>query len=260
MPNTKLGLTNYLTSSATALKNGTGSGAPALIETAPYKMSNLLSSDRYTLWKSSILSAPTQYFVDFDLGSGKSVGAAAAEGFRAAAGVGPFIDVLYQVSTYTPGGTWLFAGSIPNLAVNLRDDGVEFTPVTARYWRFQLTPSGASDQFSLGKFFLGLLTDLGAQHSPGATYTPMGNRLETPFPGGAIALTELGDDGSEIHIPWQVASGAVAQAFLTLQTLPGSILLFWADGHIYEVYLKGRQITQTRNFQGDYDVVLGKMP
>jgi hypothetical protein len=131
--------------------------------------------------------------------------------------------------------------------------------VSARWWRF-IFNVGASTQFSIAKLFLGVLADLGGQHSPGATYAPMGNRLETSLPGGAIVLSEQGDDGAEFRIPWQVAAPAVEAAFLSFQTLPGSRLLLWPDGHFYDAYLKGRQLTQTRNFQNDYELILGRMP
>jgi hypothetical protein len=259
MGNTKLGLLNLVTQPGVVLKNGTGGGAPARIETAPYVMENALLGDRYTLWKTSAISTPTQYPVDIDLGAGFLVGCAAMNGFRPVNGFGPLVDVSYQVSTYTPGGAWTFVGSISGPVVNLRDDGIEFAPVTARFWRFVLNPGGASNVFTLGKFFLGSLTDLGAQHSPGSQYTPFGNRSEIVLPGGAVVLTELGDDGAEFSITWQVASSSVESAFLSMQTLAGTQLLLWPDGHFYETYLKERRVTQTRNFKNDYTFILGRM-
>jgi hypothetical protein len=256
--NLKLGLTNLLMQPGVVLKNGTGGGAPALIETAPYVMANLLFDDRYTLWKTSVLAAAT-YPVDFDLGSAKSVSAAAAMGYRTALGTGPTIDIQYTNTAY-PAGPWTSTtpNTIANLVLNLRDDALEFGSISARWWRFNVNV-GANTQFSLAKLFLGVLTDLGGQHSPGAVYTPLGNRSETSLPGGAVVLTELGDDGAEFRIPWKVAAAAVEAAFLTFQTLPGSRLLLWPDSHFYEVYLKGRQLSQARNFQNDYDLVLGRM-
>jgi hypothetical protein len=259
MPNLKFGLANLLMQPGALLKNGTGGGAPALIETAPYVMANLLVDDRYTLWKSSALST-TPVNVDFDLGSTQAINAAGMLGFRPIINGGPFVDVYYQTGAYTPGGAWTFLASLSGITLNIRDDGVEFGSVNARSVRFQITPSANGTVFTLGKFFVGALSDTGAKHSPGATYTPMGNRTETPLVGGAVVLTELGDDGAEFRIPWNVAAPSIEGIFLTFQTLPGSRLMLWPDGHFFEVYLKGRQLTQTRNFQNDYDLVLGRMP
>ncbi|HXJ49417.1 MAG TPA: hypothetical protein VNF91_09645, partial [Candidatus Acidoferrum sp.] len=169
MSNLKFGLTNWLMAGA-VLKNGTGGGAPALIETAPYVMANLLYSDRYTLWKTSVLTTPTQYLVDFDLGATRAINCAAAMGFRPQSGGGLFVDVSYQTGAYNPAGSWTFLGSLTGLVVNLRDDAVEFGSVNARSVRFTISPGFANTVFTLGKFFVGTLTDLGAQHSPGAQY------------------------------------------------------------------------------------------
>ncbi|HXT99584.1 MAG TPA: hypothetical protein VN903_01240, partial [Polyangia bacterium] len=68
--NTKIGLTNYIASAT--LMNGSGGGAPALIQTSPYTMSNLVGSDRYKFWMSSALAASSAFNVDFDLGANRS--------------------------------------------------------------------------------------------------------------------------------------------------------------------------------------------
>jgi len=260
MGNLKFGLTNLLTQPGAVLKNGTGGGAPPLIETAPYVMANLLSSDRYTLWRTSTLLASTSYNVDFDLGSNQSINTGAMQGYRPASGAGPFVDVYYQTGTYTPGGTWNFLGSIVNLVFNLRDDYVEFSPVTARSVRFVITVGGSNLVFTLGKFFIGSVTDLLGEHSPGATYAPFSGRLETPLPGGAVVLTEQGDEQGEFTIPWNYAPALVESLFLTLQTLRSTQLMIWPDGHVYEVFLKGRRLVQTRARQAsrDYELVFGR--
>src|SRR4051812_43769928 len=105
MGNIKFGTLNLLTQAATLLKNGTGGGAPALIETAPYTMAQLLNGDRYSFWKSSILTGPsTEYDVDFRLPATSSIAAASAHGFRTVSGPAFTIDVLYQTGAYTPAG------------------------------------------------------------------------------------------------------------------------------------------------------------
>src|SRR4029077_1242984 len=208
MPNLKFGLTNLLTQPGVILKNGTGGGAPALIESAPYVMANLLLGDRWTLWKPPGLAIGS-YNVDFDLGGNKAINAAGFHGFRPIGVAGPSIDVSYQTGTYNGAGSWTFLDTMVGARLNLRDDGLECGQVTARSVRFTINIVANGATFTLGKFFVGSLTDMGAKHSPGTTYSPMGNRTETELIGGAIVLAELGDEGAEFRLLWLVASPTV---------------------------------------------------
>lgn len=250
MANTKFGLVNLLTQAATVLKNGTGGGAPALIETAPYAMANLKNASRYTIWKSSSLTAATQYNVDFNLGSAQSISAAAALGYRLASGENiSAIDVYYQTGVYAPAGTWNYLGTIVALgAASLggRDSGVEFGAVSASSVRFTITVGASNTVFSLGNFFVGLSTDLGGIHSPEGSFQPFGNRLETTLPSGATVLTGLGDDGATWRIPWSFVQSAMRATYLSVQALSGGLVLIDAEGNFFQVFLVNRAVTQTR--------------
>jgi hypothetical protein len=177
---------------------------------------------------------------------------------------GFFLDISTQTGAYTPGGTWTFQGSMGNLGLNsFRDDFVTFSPVAnVRSVRFTISPSLANVVFSLGKFFVGSMTDLGGIHSPGGTRTPMKNRLEIPLPSGVTVISILGDDGMMFTHPWRSASSTVRDAWVQAFLQRGSIaFLDWED-HIYEVFLKDGQYTETKGFSNtwDIDVTLVRLP
>lgn len=260
MANTRLGLFNLLAEPGVVLKNGTGGGAPALIEVVPYKMSNLLNGDRYSLWKTPLLSNASTYSVDFDLGFTASLNAMGLLGYRLATGSGPGIDMLYQTGAYTPGGAWVAFG---NTVAEQRDTGEAGGTVSARSVRFTISPTDPNESFSLGAFFAGSLDDLGGIHSLGGARTPFQNRLETPFISGSVALTRLGDDGQTWTMPWHSIPDATRAKLLAAQSRPRSFVLVDADSAFSEVYLRNGAIAESRGAGPslyDINIELVRMP
>ena len=261
MANTRIGIYNFLTVEAALLKNGTGGGAPALIETAPYVMSNLLNGDRSSLWKTSVLSSASTYNVDFDMGASVEFDAMGMLGYRLATGTGPQIDMYYQTGAYTPAGAWtLFSQIFPEG----RDLGVVTTiPVTARSARFKITPVAASESFSLGSFFVGDIEDLGGIHSPGGLRNPFQNRLETPMLNGSFVITRLGDDGQTWTMPWNSIKPATRSILNIVQGRRGTVLLVDAEDNWSEVFLRGGGLSEGRTGGPDVfdiNIELVRMP
>jgi hypothetical protein len=255
MANTRLGLTNWLFQPGAVLKNGTGGGAPALSEVSPYVMAHLLVADRYTFWRSATLPDATAFDVDFDLGSPMEVDAAGLLGSRLVSGGEPSSVELYSNNTAYPGvpGDWTFRTDSFVGTIADRDSGATISSVTARWWRFRLN----ADQdwaLSLGKFFLGKLTDLGGIHSPGGLQEPFQNRLETPLVNGATVLTGLGDDGGTLVMPWNLVLDAIRQHFLTAQRERGAIVVVDADGKWQEMFLRNGKVSVSRPSFNLYDI------
>lgn len=240
MSNSRFLLTN-LVETAT-LKNGTGGGAPAREETSPYVMERVQYGDRYCVWSTSAApGSPVQ--VDFDMGSAKTVGAWAMLGCRSASG-DPFYPDIYYASVY-PGGPWTLKDS--GSFSTARDQGAQFSSTqSARYWRFSIVNTGV--QFSIGRLWLGAVTDLGVWHSPGATSSPFRNRIEQGQANGTFVLNDLGDPGRDISLPFNQADSALKSKVHNLYANTGSIVYLDPDDDIYEVIVKGGRVNVARNF------------
>jgi hypothetical protein len=160
MSNTRFGLTNYATNGIATLLNGTGGGAPARHEDANFPMENALRQDRYTPWKTDAAPGITVQ-LDVDLGSAKSIACGAAHGFTLPSGSVANNFKLYSGSAYP---TFAQRGStVSLLSFQPRDYSAFFSPVSARFWRFEWNLF--SGPFRLGHLFLGPLVDLGQAHS-----------------------------------------------------------------------------------------------
>jgi hypothetical protein len=262
MANTKLGLTNLIASAT--LKNGSG-GAPALDQTSPYIMANLKTSDRHTLWQTGNPPGGSPVAVDFDLGSNKAVTAVGVLGFRGAnfaSVTSVAISSAASAAGYPPAG-WTLQATINVSALapeDQRDFGAVIGSVSHRYWRFEFIHSGTP--WTAGKFWVGNPTDLGAIHSPGGIYAPFRNRLETPQPGGAIVLNDVGDPGADFTLPWEAIPQSLRDTLLALKYQSGSFLLIDPDGLFFEVYVRGGKVTTARRFTTTFDanLELARMP
>lgn len=260
MANTKIGILNR--ADTATLKNGTGGGAPALDETSPYLMSNVTVADRYTIWKTANPPSGSPVTLDLDFGSNRVVTAIGLLGYRPVGALGATsvaISSAASAAGYPPAG-WTAQATINGISGNPRDIGAVIASVNHRYWRFEFTNVGA---FSLGRVWLGDTTDLGAIHSPGGLYAPFRNRLETPLPGGAVVLTDLGDPGADFTLPWESIELALRNTLITnLHSLPGPVLLIDADANFFEVYARGGRVTTVRKYTSLFDanIELARLP
>lgn len=261
MSTTRFVLENLLTRSGVVLQNGSG-GAPALIEAAPYTMANMLVHDRYAFWKSSVL-APGSYEIDFTLPALTQVSAFGFHGFRHVAGSGSVaIDLLSQSGAYSSGGTWTYLGTFAS-TFSARDHAQGMVaPASANSFRFLVTIGASSVQFTLGNLLLGAVFDTGMIHSPGGSYAPFRNRIETPLPGGQTVLTELGDDGGEWVLPFRSVPNATRGQLMQLAAVAGPFTYLDADGRGFEVFLRNGRLTEARVHTNlwNIDVELVRLP
>lgn len=253
--NTLIGTTNLLATAT--LKNGTGGGAPALDETSPYTMAKAQNSDRYSIWTSASSPASPLY-VDFDLGSNKTVTAAAMLGLRELSFPAVSTLKIYSLPAsggYLPAGVWTLQATI-NVSsfTERRDFGAVFASASQRYWRFEFTTSGV--QFSVGRLWLGNPTDLGLIHTPGGLDRPFANRLETPQPNGAIVTNSLGDPGRDFVLPFASQESTLRDTLQALHLQTGSIVYVDSEARFFECLVKGGAVPAQRQWNTIYDMQL----
>lgn len=229
MSTSRFVLTNYACAAATVLKNGTGGGAPALDETAPYTMARLLNASRLAFWMTSAAPA-SPMLVDFDLGASKSISAVGVHGFRPSATAAATTVNVYSGAAY-PAATLRATFS---LIAGPRDIGAAISTISARYWRFEIYNTAP---FSVAKFLLGPLTDLGYAHGPGGDATIYRFRNETPLIGGGVLVDDLGDPGKSFSIPVPTATQTRRAALEALVQQTGSFSYLDPDDELYEVLM-----------------------
>ena len=252
--NTLIGITNLLATAT--LKNGTGGGAPALDETSPYTMAKTQTSDRSSVWKTADPPSASPLNVDFDLGSNKTVTAAAILGYRTSAGLAASSLKIYSAPSsagYVP-AAWTLQGTISSISGNPRDAGVVFSSVSQRYWRFEFTHAG--NAWSAGRLWLGNPTDLGLIHTPGGVDRPFANRLETPQPNGAIVINALGDPGRDFSLPFASQDSSLRDTLQNLHTQTGSIIYVDSEARFFECIVKGGAVPASRPWNTLYDLQL----
>ena len=253
MSNTRLVLTNRAIGAT--LKNGTGGGAPALDEVSPYTMAKALTADRWMPWQATPGASPIQF--DIDLGSALAVTCAGVHGFRSSAFAMGASTVNVMYATAYPGGPWTSAETFSMIS-GPRDSGKTFASQSKRYWRFEIDHGGSS--FTIGKFLLGVITDLGAIHSPGGEQTPFRNRLESAMPSGVIVANDLGDPGMDFTLPFGLVTAAKRTTLQGMHLATGSFSLFDADDGLYEVILRNGRVPTRRVYLFDVDAELTRLP
>jgi hypothetical protein len=261
MSNVKLGITNFLVSAQSAglvLKNGTGGGAPALFELAPWTMAKLLHHDRYDVWRSGDLAIGS-YDVDFTFGADKTIDTVAFCGYRTQYGTVSQIEVFTQTGAYTPGGTWTSRGVLDGTAqggggLGLRDDWIEFSAITCRSVRFEFSVSVNPTSFTLGNFYACDVTDLGGIYSRGGSRSIEQIRSELEMPSGVTIINQRGLVSKMFSFPWNACPTAVRTAFILAQLQPYPALLIDEIPAVYEVFMRAGKLTDALVFGSTYDV------
>lgn len=232
-----------LLASAT-LKNGTGGGAPARNETAPWVMENAQNQDRTLLWQG------TSCNYDLDLGTDTPLRLFATLGMRSSppGGVGISTVQVYACNAAAgyPGGLTLIGTYNP--VPGQRDGYLLIGSNTSyRYVRFNITATGT---FTLGRVYAGLLdVDLGMKYSAGATRTLI-RPVQRNVPGtGSPLLTRIGDDYFQFNFPYdqitettlgllnQVATSNDILQIYRDDTITQNVLLNdqWSATHLYDM-------------------------
>ncbi len=198
----RFGTSNYaanrtILAGGSVLQNGSGGGAPALVQDASYPMSNVMRDDQYVVWNTGAAPAsPVQ--VDLTLLATTSLTAASVHGLRVPSGSSvTSLKVYKQTGAYTPGGTWTLLGTVNSPG---RHAGVVFASTSVDSLRYEFACTG---QFQTGKFYAGAPWSVGGGTyigNPGLESTPVRNAVLYDLPSGSVFSFNLGDTGRYIDL------------------------------------------------------------
>jgi len=184
-------LENAIGKTGCVMMNGTGGSAPALDENADWPTRYTLIRDRSLVWRAQAGGAGPQagvYKFDYDFGSAVNIGAAGFMNLRVhppSQMPGTVSIEAYSGSSYPPSTAASLA-----LTASASNNLKEFGPVSARYWRVQVTAPnnlGAPLEIS-GKPWLvenANITTLLNPHAPDSIIRSEVLRFEVPLGGGA---------------------------------------------------------------------------
>jgi hypothetical protein len=154
---------------ANATSSGTFTPTNAADELSSNPMSFMLTPDRRVPWITS-LTPPSLYYVEFDLGSPKSVLNVSAHNMIVQS------NTVVTISSGSVYGTWT---NINTFSINTTkpDGGIIFTSaVSARFWRIEFL--GPTLQYSVGRINFGVVQqDMGKMFSPGTVRSSIKNRV-----------------------------------------------------------------------------------
>ena len=245
-------LTLNLVQAFGALKNGTGGGAPARDEVAPYVMENAMDRDRRTLWQQSSGAGMT---FDIDLLAAKNVTYCGIHGLRGVGGGGVGVCDVQYATSYPPGGWTNFGTLTP---AGARDAYALVGQQNARYWRFDF--SIVSSAFSIGKLWLGVVNvDLGfsftaRRERPRLPTIIERSMAEDPF------VTVRGDVRTEFEIDFFNVTATTLSNLRNLVLSGNSFIMLDFNDNVYEVICPDSTLEVSTKFAAGatalYDVTM----
>lgn len=211
-----------------------------------------LNGDRRSVWKTD---GTANVSVTMDCGGIKGFQAFAVLGMRKTTGSLSSCLVESSVNniSFTSHGSFSLT--------NKRDAGLDLgTSLANRYFRFTFTNSAVA--FTIGRLFIGLVTDTNRVHSPGAETTLFQNRLEQQLVDGSVNVNTLGDPGGTFTLPLRTISGAERDQLRMIAAATGSVLLFDTEDVVGEFLVKDGAVRTLRQFYDRYDCAmeLTKLP
>ena len=240
----RFGVTNYaaarsIVAGGSVLQNGSGGGAPAVVQDANFPMSNVMQDDQYVLWNTG--AAPgTPVQVDITLLAATSLSAASVHALRAAAGASvTSLKVYMQTGAYTPGGTWTLRGTVYSPG---RHAGVVFAATSVDSIRYEFACTG---QFQTGKFYAGDPFTLGGgtyAGNQGLENSPVRNAVVYSFPSGSIFSFNLGDTGRDVSIEFSELPAADADLLDGLASLVRPFIYVDPRARFYNVLLANKTV------------------
>lgn len=246
------GPTRFLTSNYAAkrtllaggsvLQNGTGGGAPALVQDASFPMSNVMEDDRQVLWNTG--AAPASPFnLDLTLLASTSLTVMGVCALRAASGAAVSkIECYVQTGAYTPAGTWTLVGTINNPA---RDSVAIFAAANAVSIRYRFTTSG---QFQTGKVFAGdawsiassVVSDAGTRRD-----TPKRAVLTYKLPAAQFAFTQ-GDNWRDMSVTMSQLTAAQKDSLQALADVTRAFVYVDAEDRAHDCLLASGDVPTTQ--------------
>ncbi len=224
---------------AATLKNGSGGGAPAVVEYASYPLANVLEDDQYVIWNTG--AAPgTPVQVDITLSAATAITAVSVHGLRVPAGSSvTSLKVYRQTGVYTPGGTWTLIGTVSNPG---RHAGLTLASTSVDSLRYEFACTG---QFQTGKFFAGAPWSVGGGTyigNPGLESTPVRNAVLYELPSGSVFSFNLGDTGRDIAVALTELTETDMDTLQGLAALTSPFVFVDSRDRFWNVTLAGKSV------------------
>jgi len=226
-----LGNTLYATNSANlCVKSTTTLVTPTVIEDPLWPQANLLTSDRYQVWKCPVTSA-TSVDVVFDFGASKTVTAIGVLGMhRVPGGLWPIATAW---ASSTDNTTWTSAINVSCGGV----DAVACAPAVAVPWvgrylrcRFNNTNFSGANGFSVGKLFAATtMNDIGVAYAPGSTEATVQPNSRVRLLDGHEVVTSYGSTRRVFSMQFPASNDARRNTIRSLSTLPDPFVLVPPD-------------------------------
>jgi hypothetical protein len=239
-----------MTAAATAGGSGTESAtftpdhsAAAL---AGYPMSNLQNRQRYVPWRSEDPPSGSDYFMEYDMGSAKTVAAAGYLAFDQDPLVGLSACTVQYGSTY---GSWTDAVGLG--AGSARDRLAAVANISARFWRHYLASFAA---LGVGALWLGVVQqDLGISFGPKSGFSRTRGKSMIRSGGGLPYYTTTGRGIRRIELDYEAipaATWAKIEAVFDQTERPP---ILWDDlDKAYEVEWEEDRLAWSRPFTDLY--------
>lgn len=230
------------------LQNGTGGGAPALVQDAAFPMANLLADDRQILWSPGAAAFPLTITVDVTLASAATVSALSLMGLRLATGSAiTSIEFFTQAGAYTPGGTWTSRGSVaaPYPAHGL---GVQFVAV-ASVASVRAVLTTVTGLFTSGRLFIGdpfSIADSFVADQGGRGDSPSRNVTLYRLPSGSVFQVSQGSNARKISLTMSNLSASQRSLLHGLTDATRPFLHLDAEGLFWDCLLESPEMPTTQ--------------
>lgn len=250
---TNLAALRSIVPAGSVLQNGTGGGAPALVQDASYPMTNAMRDDRYALWNTG--AAPASPFtVDLTMNATAALTAMSVSAIRSVAGAAVSkVEFYTQTGAYTPAGAWTLRGTVNNPG---RNCGVVYAAANADSLRYKFTTTG---QFQASRLFAGVPFTVGAGTyvaDNGAESSPQRNATLYSLPSGATFEFLLGDNSRDITLMFSQLSSADADALEGLAASTRAFTFIDDRDRFWDCILADKQATVTHTSPTAYSVAL----
>ena len=239
-----------LTENGATLKNGSGGGAPAEASDPLNTMSNALTADRYSVWKTNNTPAASPVNLDVDLGSALSIYAIGVHGFTLVGGSMGTLTIQTQTGSYTPAGTWTTFGTIASANLtSSRDRAVIDTNTVASVRSIRWSFAHTSGIWTVGKVWAVVAPTIDCDAlMPGSMYTPTRYQTEVVGPSGIPAITDSARDGFLWSLDLGPVGSALKLAVWSIVNSANPVSMLDDADKLEEVRIPGGQIPSPRFF------------
>ena len=225
------------------LNQGIYAGASDPVEDVAYPMTNLLDRERTLAWKvPARASSADDVCVEFDLGEyGTTVGGIGVLGLTSldeSISFGTVLEMNYKTVADGWSGAW--RPFLDDSVVPTRDyiysfsqtDPSEVTDV--RFVQFKFISASGTPGWTLGKFFVGEMEDLGVAYGLGSTESSVIPRSRVSTMGGTQFVTEYGRERRIFVMKFNSVLDAVKNQLVSLSKELEPFVLHAPSGEAFE--------------------------